>query len=269
MTKSPDAFRTISEVAEWLGTPAHVLRFWESKFSQVKPVKRAGGRRYYRPNDMLLLGGLKKVLHEDGLTIKGAQQLLREKGVKHVAGLSAPLGDEAVAIEQDEPPIEDAVQSKTISQGLPPESLTPNEVPKAPEENPELERELDPELADPAFADHGPDELGSTPIPFIHRNLDLGVDDPVPGEPDGKGRPEHFLQVAGRTIDNEGGAAEIEESVPEKPAVAPAGPLKLEELRQSLTAASKIDPRTLRDISQRLKVIRNRIADNSGPGPRV
>lgn len=92
MDKSPDAFRTITEVAEWLDTPAHVLRFWESRFPQIKPVKRAGGRRYYRPIDMLLLGGIKKLLHEDGITIKGVQNLLREKGIKHVQSLSLPLG---------------------------------------------------------------------------------------------------------------------------------------------------------------------------------
>ena len=89
--KSPDAFRTISEVAEWLGVPTHVLRFWESRFSQVKPVKRAGGRRYYRPTDMELLGGIRKLLHEDGMTIRGVQKLLREEGVKHVAAKSPPL----------------------------------------------------------------------------------------------------------------------------------------------------------------------------------
>ena len=89
MAKSADAFRTISEVAEWLDTPAHVLRFWESKFSQVKPVKRAGGRRYYRPQDMMLLGGIKKLLHDDGMTIKSVQKLLRQEGVKHVAAFSA------------------------------------------------------------------------------------------------------------------------------------------------------------------------------------
>ena len=76
MSKSPDAFRTISEVAEWLDVPAHVLRFWESKFTQVKPVKRAGGRRYYRPTDMLLLGGIQNLLHDKGLSIKDAQALL-------------------------------------------------------------------------------------------------------------------------------------------------------------------------------------------------
>ena len=98
MAKSPDAFRTISEVADWLGVQAHVLRFWESKFTQVKPIKRAGGRRYYRPSDMLLLGGLKQLLHEDGLTIKGAQKLLREKGVAHVADMSQPLDDLTIAV---------------------------------------------------------------------------------------------------------------------------------------------------------------------------
>ena len=97
VTKSADAFRTISEVAEWLGVQTHVLRFWESKFSQVKPVKRAGGRRYYRPSDMLLLGGIRKLLHEDGMTIKGVQKILREEGMAHVADLSPPLDDVTAA----------------------------------------------------------------------------------------------------------------------------------------------------------------------------
>ena len=95
MSKSPDAFRTISEVAEWLGIPAHVLRFWESKFTQIKPVKRAGGRRYYRPSDMSLLGGIKRLLHDEGQSIKQVQALLREQGASHVAQMSASL-DEAL-----------------------------------------------------------------------------------------------------------------------------------------------------------------------------
>ncbi|VAW05667.1 Transcriptional regulator PA2737, MerR family [hydrothermal vent metagenome] len=97
MGKSADAFRTISEVAEWLGIPTHVLRFWESKFIQVKPVKRAGGRRYYRPGDMLLLGGIKKLLHEDGMTIKGVQKILRKDGIGPVAEQSQPLDDVTAA----------------------------------------------------------------------------------------------------------------------------------------------------------------------------
>jgi DNA-binding transcriptional MerR regulator len=95
MDKSPDAFRTISEVAETLDTPAHVLRFWESRFPQIKPVKRAGGRRYYRPADVALLTGIKRLLHDEGLTIRGVQKILRDQGVKHVAGLT----DDSVGID--------------------------------------------------------------------------------------------------------------------------------------------------------------------------
>lgn len=88
MDKSPEAFRTISEVSESLETPAHVLRFWETRFPQIRPIKRAGGRRYYRPADVALLAGIKRLLHEDGLTIRGVQKVLREQGVRHVSGIS-------------------------------------------------------------------------------------------------------------------------------------------------------------------------------------
>ncbi|AUJ64257.1 hypothetical protein B9057_08060 [Aestuarium zhoushanense] len=109
MKKSHDAFRTISEVSELLDTPAHVLRFWESKFSQIKPVKRAGGRRYYRPQDIQLIAGLKQLLHGDGLSIKEAQKLLREQGIKHVVGIGSGATSEAeasVAVPAPEPVIE-------------------------------------------------------------------------------------------------------------------------------------------------------------------
>jgi len=101
MTKSADAFRTISEVAEWLDTETHVLRFWESKFSQIKPVKRAGGRRYYRPKDMLIIGGIKKLLHEDGLTIKGTQRIIKDKGLSYVSNLSKPFETDEIMIEEN------------------------------------------------------------------------------------------------------------------------------------------------------------------------
>ena len=101
MIKSADAFRTISEVAEWLDTETHVLRFWESKFSQIKPVKRAGGRRYYRPKDMLIIGGIKKLLHEDGLTIKGTQRIIKDKGLNYVSNLSKPLRPVEIIIEDN------------------------------------------------------------------------------------------------------------------------------------------------------------------------
>jgi DNA-binding transcriptional MerR regulator len=83
--KAPDAFRTISEVSETLDVPQHVLRFWEAKFAQVKPLKRAGGRRYYRPEDIDLLKGVRALLYSEGFTIKGVQKVLREQGAKHVA----------------------------------------------------------------------------------------------------------------------------------------------------------------------------------------
>lgn len=117
MSKSPDAFRTISEVAVWLDVQAHVLRFWESRFSQVKPVKRAGGRRYYRPNDMRLLGGIKKLLHEDGITIKGVQRILREKGVAYVAALSPSLDDVAEADTAAEENVVVPFTSKPVQTG--------------------------------------------------------------------------------------------------------------------------------------------------------
>lgn len=102
--KSPDAFRTIGEVSDWLDTPPHVLRFWESRFPQVKPIKRAGGRRYYRPADMELLGGIKKLLHDDGVTIRGVQKILHEKGVRHVAALSPPpVADNGVGAPSPDP----------------------------------------------------------------------------------------------------------------------------------------------------------------------
>ncbi len=97
--KSAAAFRTISEVAEELDVPQHVLRFWESKFTQVKPLKRGGGRRYYRPEDVMLLRRIRQCLYQDGYTIKGVQRLLREGALKHmpVAEPVAPPVQEASA----------------------------------------------------------------------------------------------------------------------------------------------------------------------------
>ncbi len=85
--KSPEAFRTISEVAADLDVPQHVLRFWETKFATVKPLKRGGGRRYYRPDDLDLLRGIRSLLYSDGLTIKGVQKILREQGPRYVMEL--------------------------------------------------------------------------------------------------------------------------------------------------------------------------------------
>lgn len=87
MDKSPDAFRTISEAAEELDLPQHVLRFWETRFSTIKPLKRGGGRRYYRPEDVLLLKGIRHLLYDQGFTIKGVQKILKDQGARHVASI--------------------------------------------------------------------------------------------------------------------------------------------------------------------------------------
>ena len=88
MDKAPDAFRTISEVADDLDIPQHVLRFWETRFTQIKPMKRSGGRRYYRPDDVDLLKGIRRLLYGEGYTIRGVQRILKEHGIKSVQGLS-------------------------------------------------------------------------------------------------------------------------------------------------------------------------------------
>ena len=88
MDKAPDAFRTISEVAGDLDIPQHVLRFWETRFAQIKPMKRSGGRRYYRPDDVDLLKGIRRLLYGEGYTIRGVQRILKEHGVKSVQGLA-------------------------------------------------------------------------------------------------------------------------------------------------------------------------------------
>ncbi len=149
ISKSPDAFRTISEVANWLETPTHVLRFWESRFTQVKPVKRAGGRRYYRPADMLLLGGIKKLLHEDGMTIKGAQKLLREDGIKKVSALSQPI---------------DADDSNIVKQDVEATVTIPEPEVEAPETTPEPKTAAAP----PALAETSPEPA---PLPGIAARL--------------------------------------------------------------------------------------------------
>ena len=108
MAKSPEAFRSISEAATEVGVPQHVLRFWETKFAFVAPVKRAGGRRFYRPEDIDILKGVRRLLHEEGLTLKGVARLHKAQGLKRI------LGEEATETAPDAPmpemPIRPAAQ---------------------------------------------------------------------------------------------------------------------------------------------------------------
>jgi DNA-binding transcriptional MerR regulator len=111
LDKAPDAFRTISEVAQELDIPQHVLRFWETRFSQIKPMKRSGGRRYYRPDDVDLLKGIRRLLYGEGYTIRGVQRILKEHGVKSVQGLA----DGAAAVSFGA--IEDAIGQSLMESG--------------------------------------------------------------------------------------------------------------------------------------------------------
>lgn len=117
MDKAPEAFRTISEVADELEVPKHVLRFWEAKFAQLKPMKRGGGRRYYRPEDVCLLRGIRFLLYNDGYTIRGVQKILREHGPRFVMDYRrmAEDEDEDVAVSAHEIP---DIAAETAQSGL-------------------------------------------------------------------------------------------------------------------------------------------------------
>ena len=113
--KSDSAFRSISEVGSALDLKAHVLRFWEGKFDQIQPVKRGNERRYYRPEDVELIAGIKYFLHDQGMTIKGVQKLMKDEGVAHIRNASktpsAPVGREAGLSLQQRSRLEAARQS--------------------------------------------------------------------------------------------------------------------------------------------------------------
>ena len=114
MAKGPEAFRSISEASDALGVPQHVLRFWETKFSFIRPMKRAGGRRFYRPQDIVVLAEVRRLLHEEGYTIKGVQKLFKEQGVQALSTVAepAPVPDAA----EDAGP--DAAASKVAEDDL-------------------------------------------------------------------------------------------------------------------------------------------------------
>ncbi len=135
MTKGPDAFRTISEAADELGVAQHVLRFWETKFSFIRPMKRAGGRRFYRPQDIAVLRGVRALLHDQGYTIKAVQRLHREEGVRRLAavGAGAVITANGPVIGIEEPPeiadIEAAAGAAFVAESVveeaPPWDLSP------------------------------------------------------------------------------------------------------------------------------------------------
>jgi DNA-binding transcriptional MerR regulator len=114
LEKAPDAFRTISEVAEEINVPQHVLRFWESRFTQIRPLKRGGGRRYYRPDDVDLLRGVRHLLYGEGYTIRGVQRILREEGLSFVQGVWRTGAEQPAAAELED---EDEAESADAFEG--------------------------------------------------------------------------------------------------------------------------------------------------------
>ena len=128
MGKSPDAFRTISEVATDLDLPQHVLRFWETRFTTIRPLKRGGGRRYYRPDDVDLLRGIRSLLYGQGYTIKGVQRILREDGPRTVQAIGRGDGNLAAlprpaAADDDEDDVEGTPREVLAAEGPEPERL--------------------------------------------------------------------------------------------------------------------------------------------------
>jgi len=144
--KDPEAFRTISEVADELDLPQHVLRFWETRFRDIRPMKRGGGRRYYRPDDIDLLRGVRHLLYGEGYTIRGVQRILREHGIKAVQGL---MEDSAIAPASFSGP---SFDQETRARGARSARRKPEE------EDEEIEAELEEEAADLEEADEAEDE---------------------------------------------------------------------------------------------------------------
>ncbi|MET3352677.1 UNVERIFIED_ORG: DNA-binding transcriptional MerR regulator [Xanthobacter viscosus] len=179
--KAPDAFRTISEVAEDLALPQHVLRFWETRFPQIKPIKRAGGRRFYRPEDVDLLRGIRHLLYTDGFTIKGAQRILKDQGVRYVQDLG--IEREVAVMRSAKPARGEAGDGVTFGGLL---GLLPRRRPKPGQGGRAGEDDLLPELP----------EVAELPLPFPDAETDRELADEPP-------EPPIAFRPAGRPRDRE------------------------------------------------------------------
>lgn len=173
--KSAEAFRTISEVANELDVPQHVLRFWEGRFSQIRPVKRAGGRRYYRPDDIDLLRGIRALLYGDGLTIKGVQKILRDRGVRYVAeigrGEASLLGPRSNG--RDNGHGNGKLAAKKSAQGVSFEVVRGKEDAPSPDEQPAPTPRLSPTPLEQAIAAAPAAALSSSLCPETRARLEI------------------------------------------------------------------------------------------------
>lgn len=184
--KSPDAFRTISEAAEDLDLPQHVLRFWETRFSQIKPLKRGGGRRYYRPDDVDLLRGIRHLLYGEGYTIKGVQRILKERGVRYVMAVWRDDADEYLADAELPQETADDI-SNSVARALADVDIEDGDAsaePGAPETAPSTDfmDDLGERPRDVLSDEEGSAGAGKSPFGFIGRLRDDGRKDG--GRPD-------------------------------------------------------------------------------------
>jgi DNA-binding transcriptional MerR regulator len=151
LDKAPDAFRTISEVAGELDVPQHVLRFWESRFQQIRPMKRGGGRRYYRPDDVDLLRGIRHLLYGEGYTIRGVQRILRDQGVAFVQGVWQAGAEQPVSDPRDE----DEAADEVVAEAALPERARRDAKPDG-HEGERRELRLGPDTARPPMSQPAP-----------------------------------------------------------------------------------------------------------------
>lgn len=188
MDKAPDAFRTISEVADDLDIPQHVLRFWETRFTQIKPMKRSGGRRYYRPDDVDLLRGIRRLLYGEGYTIRGVQRILKENGIKSVQGLVdghaapsfAPVSAAAPRVQAKRPVVEEdheeeeAGNEADLNEEIEEEAEDEADAEAAEDEEEEGDEDDGEEAEDEAEEEDEEEEVAAAPVP-ARRAPDAGA----------------------------------------------------------------------------------------------
>ena len=267
--KSEGAFRTIREVADWLGVPTHVLRFWESKFDQIAPVKGAGGRRYYRPEDMQLLGGIKVMLHDQGLTIRAVSQKIEDEGVDPVMALSPelevpegpPQRTRRVIRHGEDGETARVISFDTAKSGAPPATAT-----GASERVPDMADRPEPEAVAPAE---------SSPAPVTPRPAPESSDDPeevkapehAPLADDIPTAAEEDTQEPEETAPEEGAA--LEDSLPTEASAAP--PAEPEPDQATATPGALPAPETPENILDpvRRAIALARRADRIAPADRM
>jgi DNA-binding transcriptional MerR regulator len=149
--KGPDAFRTISEVADDLDLPQHVLRFWETRFAQIKPMKRGGGRRYYRPDDVDLLRGIRHLLYGEGYTIRGVQQILKDQGLRYVQTIGRSAETDPARLRDinfDQDALEADAENLSVSAGARGGGVVNFVPPSRPRVEPEMPRAMEPRIVE-------------------------------------------------------------------------------------------------------------------------